>query len=111
MPKTQKPQHEGRAAVTENENKPLALDDKQLKDVSGGGIFDGITEVKDTRGRTVGEYIYGVLKWWPCPKCSRPTHEDWGYLWCDKCDDKWSSLDTKTWTGSVDELKAAGAAN
>ncbi len=96
--------------MPDNENKK-ALDDEQLKDVGGAGFFSGTVEVKDTRGRVVGEYVYGVLFYCPCPNCDRPTHEDWGRHWCDKCDASWAGLTTKKWTGSVDELKAAGAAN
>ncbi len=97
--------------MAENENTSNNLSDEQLDEVSGGFFNTGIVEVKDTRGRVVGQYFYGVLQYWPCPNCGRPTHDGAFKLYCDKCDGDWWSLDVKKWPGTEDELKAAGAAN
>ena len=100
-------------AENENEKLPNQLADEELEEANGG-FCNGIQTVKDSAGRTVGEYIYGVLKWSPCPNCQLPLHEGSFFtvgLFCDKCDERYSSADALTWTGTREELIALADKN
>ncbi len=91
------------------------LHDSELAEATGGHEFDYpqrvIKKVYDSRGRYCGRYVDGILYYWPCKKCGRPTHLGSGFHQCDKCDDWfWTVSDTRYY-GTEDELKSASDAN
>ncbi len=95
-------------------NEAKKLNDAQLKDTVGG-VYDleppSTTDVYDTRGRCCGYIRAGTLYYYPCKKCGRPTHLGSGVHQCDKCDDWFFSISGTKYNGTVEELKAASAAN
>ncbi len=98
-------------------NKPTNLNDPQLTEVSGGrfcpeGKGDNTySDIDDNRGRYCGQIINGVIYYWPCKKCHRPTHMGSGVNQCDKCDTWFWRISDTPYNGTVDELKRESAAN
>ncbi len=103
-------------------NATANLNDTQLKDVSGGemnflklgsGNRSGarINPVYDSRGRNCGEYIDGVLYYWPCRKCGRPTHMGSTVHQCDKCDDWFFRIFPTRYNGTEAQLRSESDAN
>ncbi len=91
------------------------LNDSELMDVVGGGHHNAgtsdTTYVFDTRGRNCGTVTDGVLYYWPCKKCGRPTHMGSGFNQCDKCDEWYWSVSDTAYNGTEAQLKAESAAN
>ncbi len=99
--------------MAEKTNERVKLTDEELRKISGAGDGSDFGEdVKDNKGRKVGtNWGGGEVYYHPCPNCGRPTHFDWFWWWCDSCNGKWGTIESQPWSGSLDELKAAGAAN
>ncbi len=104
-------------AENENENLPTQLTDKELEEANGGTVMSvidkmyGITDVFDSAGRVIGQYMYGSLTYCPCPNagCGLPLHQGGLFtsgLFCDKCDARFSGPTSVVWTGTEEELIA-----
>jgi hypothetical protein len=97
-------------AENENEKLPAQLTDEELEEANGGDFVDnlaGIGDVEDSKGRVIGNYVYGVLKYSPCPNCTLPLHDGAWYdpgMYCDKCDKRYSGTTTVVWTGTKEQL-------
>ncbi len=97
-------------------NEVANLNDSELEDAVGGVNHmqrqrEEEVAVIDTRGRACGTIRGGVLYFWPCKNCARPTHMGSGVHQCDKCDDWFFGITEATYGGTVEQLKAASAAN
>ncbi len=91
------------------------LTNQELDNACGGdsglNIFDldrASKTVKNSKGRTVGEYIDGILYYQPCNICKKPM---WLHIIAWECTVENHSSDTLPsivpWTGTEEELKAA----
>lgn len=82
------------------------LEDQDLEQVSGGGIYP----IADKKGRRVGDHCihhatfrypagYDYISYYACSKCGRPMHQGTMGMWyCDPCD-RWEfSPERKTTT-------------
>ncbi len=96
-------------------NEAKSLNDSELRDAVGGGhpYSGGLgpSYVYDTRGRYCGKVKSGVVYYWPCEKCGRPTHMGSGFNQCDKCDEWYWSISDTAYNGTEAQLKAESAAN
>ena len=90
-----------------DEREAARIDDIELDTVSGGSYVNQDTIVYNRAGKEIGRASNGVIMYYPCPKCGKPTYSEWFAQHCDPCDDYWfstSSCPSAVWYGSAQSL-------
>ncbi len=89
------------------DEKKFELEDIQLEDVAGGVNMDSSCErIYDKGGSLIGFKKDGLLYYWPCRLCGRPTHIETALGFrCDQCKRRYGRTEGRRWTDTEESLK------
>ncbi len=97
------------------EEKKYELDEAELADVTAGAESTDeespYREILDGWGRICGYKLDGVLYYWPCKVCPKPTHRLGSGFTCSRCRAYFDRVNPRRWGSTEERLQARSYAN